>query len=86
MNTPNDAAAIAAKQRQLDVMTAKLSELRAGYGVLMNAFKFDEARALHARIEATEREHRELIAQLPSHQPEATPRPYRVAMRRHRRR
>jgi hypothetical protein len=50
----------------------------------MNAFKFDEARALHARIETAEREHRALATAAPPQQDAATT-PYRVARRRRRR-
>ncbi|HEV2189528.1 MAG TPA: hypothetical protein VGR70_20125 [Stellaceae bacterium] len=85
MNAPNPAAANAAKRRQLAAISARLAELRAQYDVLMNAFKFDEARTLHARIETAEKEHRELAAEVPSPPPAASLAPYRVAARRRRR-
>ena len=84
MNAPNPATANTAKRRQLAAISAKLVELRAQYDVLMNAFKFDEARTLHARIETAEKEHRELAAEVPP-QLDAAPTPYRVAGRRRRR-
>jgi hypothetical protein len=49
-----------------------VARLRAQYDVLMNAFKFDEARALTPDIEAVERERAALAAALP---PEAAARP-----------
>jgi hypothetical protein len=84
MNAPKDTTAIIAKRRQFEALTARLAELRAQYDVLMNAFKFEEARALHPRIDAAECEHRELIARLPPSPPDAPPAPYSVARRRRR--
>lgn len=84
MNAPQNTTAIIAKRRQFEALTARLAELRAQYDVLMNAFKFDEARALHPRIEAAEREHRALATAAPPQQDAATA-PYRVARRRRRR-
>lgn len=77
---------IVAQRRQLNALTAALAELRARYDTLMNAFRFEEARALHARIEAAEEEHRELTRQLPPTPPAEAAGPYRVASRRRRRR
>jgi hypothetical protein len=82
MNAPNDEAT-AAKHRRLTALTNRLDSLRTRYDVLMNAFKFDEARALYLRIETAEREHRELAAALPAPpSPVRAPTPYRVAARR----
>jgi hypothetical protein len=50
----------------------------------MNAFKFDEARALTGEIEAAERERVRLAAALPPSEPEE-PRPFAVARPRRRR-
>jgi hypothetical protein len=84
MNASKDATAISVKRREFDAMTARLAELRAQYDVLMNAFKFDAARALHARIETMEREHRALAAELPQFSVVPPPTPYRVGRRRRR--
>ncbi|HXP03212.1 MAG TPA: hypothetical protein VN808_03760 [Stellaceae bacterium] len=83
MSAPTNTTTIIAKRRQFEALTARLAELRAQYDVLMNAFKFDEARRLHTRIETAEREHRALAAEVPP-QLDAATTPYRVA--RHRRR
>ena len=58
-----------------------VARLRAQYDVLMNAFKFDEARAIAPAIEAAERERAAVAAEVP---PEAVPepQPYTVARRR----
>jgi len=85
MNAPGNTDSIAAKRRELAALAAKLARLRARYDVLMNAFKFDEARALHSRIETAEREHCEAAAKLPHIEPPAAPKPYRVGGRRRRR-
>ena len=44
---------------------AELARLRAQHDLAMSAFRFDEARALQARIAALEDERRELAASLP---------------------
>lgn len=85
MSASRDTDNIAAKRRELAATSARLAELRAQYDVLVNSFKFDEARTLHSRIEAAEREHREVAAELPPPEPPAAPAPYRVAGRRRRR-
>jgi hypothetical protein len=86
MNSPNDADAIAQKRRQLAAIAAKLTAFRARLDVLMSAFKFEAAQALQVRIELTEREHRELEAELPPLPVSARPpTPYQVAGRRRRR-
>jgi hypothetical protein len=82
MNAPGNTDSIAAKRCELAALAAKLARLRARYDVLMNAFKFDEARALHSRIETAEREHCEAAAELPRPEPPAAPKPYRVGGRR----
>jgi hypothetical protein len=84
MTTVKDTAAIAAKRREFVAAAARLAELRAQYDMLMNGFKFDEARALQGLIEAAEQEHRHLAAALPPPAPETEPAPYRVAGRRRR--
>jgi len=62
-----------------------LTRLHAQYDLLMNAFKFDEARALATRIETGERE-RKLLGEMLPPLPEPTPsRPYAVARPRRRR-
>jgi hypothetical protein len=53
--------------------------------VLMNAFKFDEARALAPAIEAAERERATLAAELRQVTMPEEPRPFTVARRRRRR-
>jgi len=84
MTPARNAADIAVQGQRLAAVTTALAELRARYDVLMNAFKFEEARAVHARIEAAEEEQRELTSKLPA-PPDAAPTPYRVAGRRRRR-
>ena len=84
MNASKDDKATAATRRQLAALTDRLDSLRARYEVLINAFKFDEARAVHSRIETAEREHRDLAATLPAPVVPA-PMPYRVATRRRQR-
>jgi hypothetical protein len=73
----------AAKRARLAELDAALARLREQYDVLMNAFKFDEVRALVAPIEVLERERAALAAALP---PLSLPRaaPYSVARRRRR--
>ena len=75
---------IAAKRARLVELEAALARWRAQYDLLMNAFKFDAARALVAAIEDAERERATLAAQLPS-EPPVEPAPYAVARRRRRR-
>ncbi len=58
-----------------------ITRLRGQYDVLMNAFKFDEARALAPAIEAAERERAALGAELPA-EAAPEPKPYTVARRR----
>jgi hypothetical protein len=84
MTTVKDTAAIAAKRRKFAVAAARLGQLRTQYDVLMNGFKFDEARALQGLIEAAEREHCRLAAELPPPAPETESTPYRIARRRRR--
>ena len=72
------------KRVRLAAVEAELAGLRAQYDVLMNAFKFDEARALAPRVEAAERERAALVAALPE-LGDPAPAPYAVARRRRRR-
>jgi hypothetical protein len=76
---------IAAQRARLSAVEAELIRLRERYDLLMNAFKFDAARALHARIETAERERRELATGLPPSAPAPPPAPYTVARPRRRR-
>jgi hypothetical protein len=86
MNAPNDDETTAAIRRQLTALTDRLDSLRARYDVLMNAFKFEEARAVQSQIETAEREHSDLAAALPAPvSPSRTPATYRVATRRRQR-
>lgn len=80
MNAAND---IAARRVRLAETEAALTRLRERYDQLMNAFKFDAARALVGQIEAAERERATLAAGLPPAE-EAEPRPYMVARPRRR--
>ncbi len=73
-----------AQRVRLAVVEAELGRLRQRYDQLMNAFKFDEARALVDAIEAAERECAALTADLPPPTPDEA-RPYRVARPRRRR-
>jgi hypothetical protein len=81
VNTSRD---IAQRRARLDAITATLARLRERYDQLMNAFKFDEARALSGAIEAAERERAALAEALPSPVPE-DPQPFAVARPRRRR-
>ena len=81
MNAPGDTD-IAARRRELAALAATLAQLCAQYDGLVNAFKFDEAQALHSRIETAERKRRELAAVLPPARPAAPSAPYTVARRR----
>jgi hypothetical protein len=78
MNAPEDPIA------RLGRIEAELARLRERYDQLMNAFKFDEARALVGAIEAAERERATLAACLPQRVPDQT-RPYTAARPRRRR-
>jgi hypothetical protein len=69
---------IAAKRARLAAVETELARLRDQYDRAMSAFKFDEARELHARIETGESERRTLAEGLPP-QPSVTATP---AMRR----
>ena len=80
MNT-GDTALNHTRLAELDRAIARLRER---YDVLMNAFKFDEARALAPAIETAERERAALAAELPSEEAPA-PKPYSVTQRRRRR-
>jgi len=74
----------AAKRARLGELDAALTRLRAQYDLLMNAFKFDEARALVAQIEAAERERAALAETLPPISAPTPAAPYTVARRRRR--
>jgi hypothetical protein len=78
------AADLGARRLRLAEVEASLARLRMRYDTLMNAFKFDEARALVADIEAAEREQQALAASLPPPLDEK-PAPYVVARRPRRR-
>ena len=82
-----DADDIAAKRARLAALQTELARLRDQYDLAMSAFKFDEARELHARIEAAERERLALADGLPP-PPPAKPAPRRrpLPLRRRRRR
>ncbi len=69
---------IAAKRARLAAVETELARLRDQYDLATSAFKFDEARELHARIETSESERRTLAEGLPP-QPPITAQP---AMRR----
>jgi hypothetical protein len=77
---------IAAQRARLAELDEALARLRARYDVLMNAFKFDEARAIATLIEAHETERQALAATLPPLPEPAPPTPYAVARRRRRQR
>jgi hypothetical protein len=81
VNAPNDSAA---RRARLAEVEADLARLRERYDQLMNAFKFDEARALAGAIEEAERERTVLAETLSPRAPEE-PRPYAVARPRRRR-
>jgi hypothetical protein len=76
---------IAAQRARLAELDETLARLRAQYDVLMNAFKFDEARAVASRIEAHEKERQALAESLPPLAEPTPPPPYTVARRRRRR-
>jgi hypothetical protein len=75
---------IAAKRARLNDLDAALARLRAQYDVLINAFKFDEAKEVSARIETNERERQSLAEGLPPLPAPAQQAPYAVARRRRR--
>ena len=77
-------ATFAARRAHFDRIEAELARLRERYDQLMNAFKFDEARALVGAIEAAERERKALAASFPSRVPDEA-KPYAVARSRRRR-
>ena len=74
----------ARKRTRLAELEARLARLRAQYDLLTNAFKFDEAHALVAPIEAAERERAALVAAVPP-VPAPGSMPFTVARRRRRR-
>jgi len=84
VNASREPDGIAAKRARLAELEALLAALRTQYEQLMNAFRFEVARALHTRIEATERERNGLARELPPAPREPPPMPFAVA-RRHRR-
>jgi hypothetical protein len=75
---------MAMQHARLAELDEALARLRAQYDVLMNAFKFDEARAVATRIEAQEEERQALATGLPPSGEPAPPAPYPVARRRRR--
>ena len=75
-----------AARARLAELEAALAGLRAQYDVLMNAFKFEDARAVALRIEAREEERRALAATLPAPEEPPAAKPYTVARRRRLRR
>jgi hypothetical protein len=86
VTAPGPAGTVAAQRARLAELDAVLSRLRERYDLLMNAFKFDAAKAIHARIEAAERERGALARAVPPQPTEPPPAPYAVAGRRRRRR
>ncbi|HZK90526.1 MAG TPA: hypothetical protein VFC56_10300 [Stellaceae bacterium] len=74
---------IAAQRARLSELESALVNLRAQYDLLMNGFKFDEARVLVPRIAAAEREVAWLVESLPPLSA-APPAPYTVARPRRR--
>jgi hypothetical protein len=73
----------APNRTRLAQLDRAIARLRGQYDVLMNAFKFDEARALVPAIEEAECERATLAARLPA---EAVPEPKPYAVIRGRRR
>jgi hypothetical protein len=86
VKSEDQAADIAAKRIRLAEVEAALIRLRERYDLLMNRFKFDEAKVAQGEIEAAERERRALAAALPPSSPEPAPAPFTVARTRRRRR
>jgi hypothetical protein len=78
------ASTTAARRARLAELEAAVGRLRARYDVLMNAFRFEAARALVPRIEAAEREAQALARDLPP-LAEPPPAPFTVARRPRRR-
>jgi len=74
----------AARHARLAEVETGLARLRERHDQLMNAFKFEEARALADAIEEAERKRARLAESLPPSAPEE-PRPYAVARPRRRR-
>ena len=74
-----------AKRARLAERESGLEQLRARYDLLMNGFRFEEARALVPRIEAIEHEVDALAKTLPP-SPTARAAPYTVGRGRRRRR
>jgi hypothetical protein len=80
--TTND---IAAQRARLAEIETELARLRERYDLLMNAFRFDAAKRVHARIETAERERRALADALPPQPPAEPATPYTVKRPRRRR-
>jgi hypothetical protein len=76
---------IAAPRLRLAELAAVLARLRAQYDILMNAFRFEEARALVGDIEAAERERNSLAEAVPAPPSRPPAAPYAVARGRRRR-
>jgi energy-converting hydrogenase A subunit M len=70
---------------RLATIEATLAQLRERYDVLMNAFRFEAAKAVHARIEDAETERRAVVESLPPSPPKLPPAPFTVARRPRRR-
>jgi hypothetical protein len=85
VNTLGNADTTAVKRARLAELDAALARLRAQYDLLMNAFKFEAARALVPEIEPLERERAALAGELPLLSP-PQPTPYAVERRRRQRR
>jgi ribosomal protein L29 len=83
MDRTADTPEAAQRRARLAEFEALLARLRGQYDILMNGFKFDEARRLVARIEAAERERAAAAAVVPPPS-EPDPVPYTVARRRRR--
>ena len=84
-----DADDIAAKRARLAALESELAWLKDQYDLAMSAFKFDEAREFHPRIEAAERERLALaegLPPLPASQAKPAPRRRPLPLRRRRRR
>ena len=84
VTTPGPADNVAAQRARLAELDCVLTRLRERYDLLMNAFKFDAAKALQGRIEVAERERGALAETLPPPPAEPPPVPYAVARRRRR--
>jgi len=77
---------IAGMRIRLAEIEAGLTRLRERYDLLMNHFKFDEAKGVQGEIEVAEQARRALSARLPPPAAEPVPTPFTVARPRHRRR